>query len=158
DDERGAVGARAIGPVGAPALAAGVLVQRHQVSHRVLVAVDDDRVLVENRGAAEAVAREEIARRSLPDEVALEVIAGDLNLRLFEERHPDMFAVGGGRGAGETVELVLRLRLGGNDDALPEDLARAPVQAQQHALLFLEQAGREKDAITPDNGRGMADA
>src|SRR5208282_3838890 len=58
--------------------------------------------------------------------------------------------------AGEAVELVLALQLGGQDGVLPEEVAVAPVEAEELAFAFLLEAGGDEDAVAPDGRRGVA--
>ena len=43
-----------------------------------------------------------------------------------------------------------------NNRFLPEKLSGLAIQAQQHAVLTVEQRGYGENAIAPDYGRGMA--
>ncbi len=158
DDDRRAVGTRAVGAVGAPAFDAGVFLIRHDPSDVVLVAVEDDEVLVKHRRTAEAVLGGERAGRFAPQLLAVHVVAGDDDVGRLQERDPDALAVGGGRAAGVAVELVHLLRRRGQHGLLPERLAAAPVEAEQIALLALGNVGRHENAVAPDDRRGMAHA
>src|SRR5207253_7238000 len=69
--------------------------------------------------------------------------------------YPDMPAIGRRRGAGEAVQAMLLFQASAQDFALPEDLAVAPVEAEQQALLLSFQTGGEKDAVAPHDRRGV---
>src|SRR5262249_36863739 len=86
-DDRGAVRSDAIGPVGPPAFFAGLLVQGDEIRLSVLVAVEDEHVLVKDRRGAEAVARVELAGGSGPHQLAGGRVAGDDHLGDLVARH-----------------------------------------------------------------------
>ena len=107
---------------------AGRLVEGDDVAVAVLVAVDDDRVLVEHRRRAEAVDR----RRTGPATSARPRCRRSRSRRRLhgpcgrwvEEGDEDVLAVGRRRGAGVAVEVVQLLQRGGDDLLLPEDRCR----------------------------------
>src|SRR5262249_21188373 len=95
-NEGGTIGTGAVGPVSTPTLGAGGPVEGDNVRFGVLVAIDDHEVFVKDRRTAKTVRREELARRALPDLVAVEVVTGDLDLGGLQEGDEDVLAVGGG--------------------------------------------------------------
>src|SRR5579875_230246 len=152
-DQNGrAVGTGAVGPIDAPALGAGFFVQSDDVGLGVLIAIEDDKVFVQDWRATKAVDRQQFAGRTHPDQFAVEIVAGYLHIGISEEGDPNVFAVGDRRGAGVTVEGVFFFQRGGEDDALPEDRTVAAIEADQDALAFIFEAGRDEDAIAPDDG------
>src|SRR5262249_19068615 len=68
--------AHAVGPVDTPLLFAIILVESDKVGLGILIAVKDHEVLVENRRAAKAMARIELAGYLLPLQVAVARVAG----------------------------------------------------------------------------------
>src|SRR5262249_24465585 len=135
---------------------AGGPVQGDEVALGVLVAVEDDGVLVEDRRTAKAVTRQHLAGRGAPHFLAVEVVAHDDHVGLLQEGDPDMLAVGGGRGAGVAVEAVLLFEGSAEDCLLPEDLAVVAVEAGEDAGQLILDAPGHEDSITPDDGRGVA--
>src|SRR5262249_20786064 len=129
-----------------------------EVAVGVLVAVEDDGFLVGDRRATEAVTRQQLARRLAPDFLAVHVVADDLDVGVRKKRDPDVLAVGGGGGAGEAVLAVLLFELRGEDAAFPLHLAVCAIDAVEHAFLVGGDTGGDEYAITPDDGRGVADA
>src|SRR5262245_61010127 len=155
-DDGSAVRACLVGPVGPPALLAGGLVQGDKVALGVLVAIEDHGVLVEDRRAAKAVTRQQLAGRGAPHFLAVEIVTHDDHVGLLQEGDPDVFAVSGGRGAGVAVEAVLLFERSAEDCLLPEELAVAAVDAGEDAGQLVLDAPGQEDSITPDDGRGVA--
>ena len=161
NEDRRAVGARAVGPVGAPLLVAAVLVQGDDVGLGVLVAVEDDEVFIKDRRSAKSVRGQQLARRLPPDFVAVEIVTDRHHVGVVEEGDVDVFAVGGRRRAGEAVEAVLVLEARLHDGPVPKDAAVGPVEAEQFAVAFLLvfiDAGGDEEAVAPDDRRRVADA
>src|SRR5262249_8848078 len=73
-----------------------------------------------------------------------------------QEGNIDQLAVGRWRGARVAIELVARLKGRVSDLALPENLAVLAVEAQQDAVLLLEQARGHEDAVAVADRGGMA--
>ena len=116
----------------------------------------------------------EVADFAVPKKCPAEVVSGDHDFSRSDkaasadigrqhlvadrahERDIDPFSIRGRRAA--TVEWVNRLQWRIEDDLLPDRLTGMPVEAEKHAFLLVEEAGREEYLITPNDRRRMADA
>src|SRR5262249_6765258 len=127
----------------------------------ILIAVKDHEVLVENRRAAKAMARIELAGYLLPLQVAVASVAGYNHLgygilgdvlrlawlprqvvvffsfALALQANKDAALVGRRCGAGVTIEHVPWLEWGREHGLLPNDGAVFAVESQEHAFLLL---------------------
>ena len=156
-DDRRAIRTRLVRPVGTPQLAAGFFVEGDdRRGGRILIAVQDHAVSVKHRRAAETVNGMKLCGRAAPDFAAVQVAADQLNSGDVKEGNPYMLLVRGGGGAGIAVQIVLGLEHGPDDEVLPEELSAGAVEAEQHALALIFEAGGEEDAIAEDDGRGVA--
>lgn len=129
-----------------------VAIQRHQKTIGVLVVVDDDQVLVNNRRGAVAVLADERAQALAPDRHPVmtqshDAIVGrrgpnDVNVPLVDRR-----AAGG-----KTVLPVHRMRFGG-EFLLPNDLAVGRTQADQQPLAPGVGGAGHENPVSPKHGR-----
>lgn len=153
---------------GAPEFLAGALVEGgNEVAIAFAVPVNDDGVAGKGGGRAfaEAHAGFHLAEVRFPFEGAVEVVA--VEAARAEEGEDDA-AVGDGGGGGEGV-VVLAAFVGDflAGDFLPEDFAGGAIKAEDGELQGFAGFGRgdlaggrdggeEKDAVAPDDGRGIA--
>ena len=167
DEHRRAVGSQAIRAIHAPLLFPRPLVEGDEVRLalllRILVAVDDEQILVEHRRTAEAVDGVELAGGGVPELLAGEVVAEDTEVAAFGERDVDAFAVRDGRARREAVELVFPFERGRQALLGPELLPGRAVVAEEHPRLrrlviaVVFEAAREEDFARDDHGRGVTD-
>src|SRR5207248_1408172 len=146
-NQRRHIRARAVRAVCSPALGTSVLVQGNDPGDGVLITIQDDHVLVQNRWTAKTMLREELPRRGLPDLLPLKIVASDDHFLPCEEAHIDVSAVRGRGRARVAIERMLAFEWRLHHVALPEQLAIGPIQAEQEPSAFLFQTSRDEDAI-----------
>ena len=88
--------------------------------------------------------------------VTVEIVGRDDHFVDVKEGDIDQFAIRG-RGAGSAAIEPMNAFKGGLNNCLsPENLSGLPVETQEDAILGLLAGADGKDAITPDDGGGVA--
>ena len=133
-----------------------------------MIAVDDQLVLMDDRRTAESMHAGESTGRDFPPEFAVEIVCRDhdvarrtlvaaAEIRL-KKGHIHQITVRGGSRRGEAVQLVPLLKWSLEHALLPQDVAACSIERQQYALFSFFDAGEQKNAIVPDDGRPVTPA
>src|ERR1019366_1165600 len=92
---------------------------------------------------------------SHPSLASGKVICRDQHSATVQKRDIDQLTIGGGRAGGEAVQGVLVFEGRREHGLLPEQLARLAVQAEDYAVLRVEQGADREDAVTPHDRGGV---
>ncbi len=157
DQDGGAVGARLVGPIDTPLFLPGVLVQGDEVGGGVLVAVEDEQVLVQDRRGAKAMHRRGVCPAT----------SARFPCPRSRSRPPPCRGIAGRRPRRACrrcrgccwQKLFSRCFLSSLDWSTSRSQITLPswrFRHKQHAFRILLQAAGQEDAVAPDDRRGMA--
>ena len=165
-DDGGDVAAGLVLALDPPAFLTGFAFKSDNVGVSIMIPVDDDEILVEDRAGVEAVGADELSDFRLPLQLSIEIIGddedgaggdgtrgADVGRRDraaidLEEGRVDQLAIGGGSAGGAAVESMDGLERGLEDCLSPADGAVVAVETEQYPFCLLYTSPSPRDLST----------